>query len=78
MRGQTKKFGRQSLYFASYSSAKWSAFWAIDGGCKSEIPSRRSSFQGYDMGYPASNKDNAVYPEWLSLNIIPLRPSREI
>eukprot|EP00965_Chrysotila_dentata_P175172 5782386-Pleurochrysis_carterae.AAC.1 len=29
-----KKLGRQSLYIASYLSAKWSPFWAIDGGYK--------------------------------------------
>eukprot|EP00965_Chrysotila_dentata_P037997 1263256-Pleurochrysis_carterae.AAC.1 len=30
------------------------------------------------MGCPSSNKDSSIYPERLSLNIIPLRPSREI
>eukprot|EP00965_Chrysotila_dentata_P135982 4495514-Pleurochrysis_carterae.AAC.1 len=42
------------------------------------MPGRKSSFQGYEMGCPAWNKDSPIYPEWLSLNIIPLRPSREI
>eukprot|EP00965_Chrysotila_dentata_P054830 1820768-Pleurochrysis_carterae.AAC.1 len=30
------------------------------------------------MACLASNKDRPVYPAWLSLKILPLRPSREI
>eukprot|EP00965_Chrysotila_dentata_P137531 4549567-Pleurochrysis_carterae.AAC.1 len=42
------------------------------------MPGRKSSFRGYDMACLASIRDRLVYPEWLSLNILPLRPSREI
>eukprot|EP00965_Chrysotila_dentata_P142921 4722650-Pleurochrysis_carterae.AAC.1 len=42
------------------------------------MPGRKFSFHGYDMGCPASNKDSPVYPKRLSLNVIPLRPSREV
>eukprot|EP00965_Chrysotila_dentata_P116835 3861779-Pleurochrysis_carterae.AAC.1 len=51
MKGQTT--GRRSLYFASYSSAKWSPFGQLIGGYKSDMPGRTSSFQGDEMGCPA-------------------------
>eukprot|EP00965_Chrysotila_dentata_P057087 1894156-Pleurochrysis_carterae.AAC.1 len=73
-----EKSGRQSLYFASYSRAKWSPFGQLMRGYKSEMPGRKSFFQGYKMGCPASNKGSPVYPERPSLNMIPLRSSREI
>eukprot|EP00965_Chrysotila_dentata_P022244 735872-Pleurochrysis_carterae.AAC.1 len=53
-------------------------FGASDGGYKRDMSGRMSSFLGVDMGCPDLNSDSLVHPERLSLNIIPLRPPREI
>eukprot|EP00965_Chrysotila_dentata_P086693 2861649-Pleurochrysis_carterae.AAC.1 len=67
MRGQTKNQNGRASTSRVIQVRSGVPLGQLMGGYKSEMPGRNSSFQGYDMGCPASNKDSSVYPERLSL-----------
>eukprot|EP00965_Chrysotila_dentata_P029802 990856-Pleurochrysis_carterae.AAC.1 len=77
MRRQTK-VGTEQPPRRELFKCERSPFWAIDEGYKRNMSGRIVSFPGVDMSCPDLNKDSPVYPERLSLNVILLRPSREI
>eukprot|EP00965_Chrysotila_dentata_P056103 1859485-Pleurochrysis_carterae.AAC.2 len=62
--------------FASYSSASGAHFGQLMRGMKRDKSGRIFFFPWVDMGYPNRKKVSPIYPNGLSRNIVPLRPSR--